>query len=172
MYKYGDYSAYLNSLKNKKTYHGNYTNRLTILDSLTNANDINDRNNLINTNFESLFTDKTIFCNQIVIRYEKQITYIENPLDVNTSQENSINRHYILQADNSIPNGSFKTIVNNININNNSKVTLTTEKTGGFTIFNKRYTKYNFAYAGEDFQLLWNSGLDGWTVLKYNGYFE
>lgn len=184
MYKYGDYSAYLNSLKNKKTCNGNYTNRLTILDSLTNGNNGNGlnginginardiRNDLTDTNFESLFTDKSIFCTQIMIRYEKQITYIEKPLDVNTSQENSINRHYILQADNSIPNGTFKTIVNNININQNSKVILTTEKNGGFTIFNKRYTKYNFAYAGEDFQLLWNSGLDGWTVLKYNGHFE
>jgi hypothetical protein len=171
MYNHGDYSSYLNLLKIKKTYNNNYTNYANYTNYV---NNIPQQNLVIknNPNFESLFTDKTYYCTPVIINYEKEITYIENPLDINLEEENSITRNYILQADNSIPNGTLKTIVNNININNTSSVTLTTEHDGGFAIFNKRYTKYHFVYAGEDFQLLWNSSLGSWSTLKYSGLFE
>lgn len=166
MYKYGDYSAYINSLKSKKTFNSNYTNRINTTNGTNNINSLALDNR---DNFELLFTDKTVNCSPVMIRYEKQITYIEPPLDKTGEGEN---RSYILQSNNSIPNGTFKTILNNIDVSKKSSVILTTENSGGFAIFNKRYSRYKFVYLGEDFQLLWNSSLSAWTVLKYNGLFE
>jgi hypothetical protein len=156
-----DYSAYINSLKNKKTLNNNVINTR----SNRNSTNLYSRNN-----FESLFTDKSYYCTPVMITYDKQITYIEPPIDGNSEGEN---KNYILQSNNTIPNGTLKIIINNIDVSvKNSCVTLTTETSGGFTIFNKRYTKYTFVYLGEDFQLLWNSSLSAWTVLKYSGLFE
>lgn len=176
MYKYGDYSAYINSLKGRKTFNGNYTTTSSTSNTsnTSSTNGPNSVNGLAfdnRNNFESLFTDKSFYCTPVMIRHEKQITYIEPPIDKTSEGDN---RNYILQSSNTIPNGTFKTIVNNIDVSKgkNSSVTLTTENSGGFAIFNKRYTKYKFVYLGEDFQLLWNSSLSAWTVLKYNGLFE
>jgi hypothetical protein len=170
MYKYGDYSAYINSLKNKKTCNGNYIN--------TNVCQINSSIPSCcpnNTGNDILFTDKGTDCKTLMITYDKRVTYIEPSLDTSES-ETSINRVYILQSNNSIPNGTFKTIVNNININKSSNVILVTEKHNGFTVYNKYYSEYTFVYGGEDLELLWNSGLNNgsgsWTVVKYNGIFK
>lgn len=175
MYKYGDYSTYLNSLKNKKTYNSNY------------ANGFNCNNHKpyppyppypgclpSNCGFDIFYTDKGTDCKTIMITYEKRVTYIEPPLDASSSQV--IHRFYLLQANNSIPNGTFKTIVNDINLTNGSTVILATEKPGGFTVFNKNYSEYAFVYGGEDLELLWNSGWNNgsgaWTVVKYSGAFK
>ena len=165
--KYGDYSTYINSLKNNKTSNGNY---------LTNV--CQEINNVSRNNeYDIFFTDKGSDCNTITITYDKRVTYIEPPLDISGSEnETSVIRSYFLQANNSIPNGTFKTIVNNININKSSQVNLITEKTDGFTVYSKKYTNYTFVYQGEDLELLWNSGLNNgsgaWTVVKYGGLFK
>ena len=162
--KYGDYSTYINSLKNNKTLNGNY---------LTNVSQLGIVNSTKNNEYDIFFTDKGSDCNTITITYDKRVTYIEQPLDIN---ETSVIRSYFLQANNSIPNGTFKTIVNNININKSSQVNLITEKTDGFTVYSKKYTDYTFVYQGEDLELLWNSGLNNgsgaWTVVKYSGLFK
>ena len=123
------------------------------------------------TNFESLFTD-----NPEIITYKKQITYIEPALDNDDDEDNSDqdNRTYKLQVNDSIPNGSLKIIVNNIDINNpnDSWVTLTTENDDCFLLCNKKYTQYTFLYLGDDLHLLWNKSLLCWSVLKYNGLFK
>lgn len=157
MYKYGDYSTYINSLK-YKTFNSKCNNQI-------NCMPCNKPNN-----FELLFTDKTTDCKPVIITYDKQITYIEPSIGDNNADET---RTYILQANNGIPNGTFKTIVNNIDVSKqNSSVTLITEHIECFAIFNKRYTKYTFAYLGEDLELLWNSSLSAWCVLKYSSVFD
>ena len=165
--KYSDYSTYLNSLKNNKTFNGNCLN--------TNVCRLGIVNSSRNTDYDIFFTDKGTDCNTITITYDKRVTYIEPPLDV-SGNEASVTRTYLLQANNSIPNGTFKTIVNNIYINKSSKVNLITEKPDGFTVYSKKYTDYTFVYQGEDIELLWNSGLNNgsgaWTVVKYNGLFK
>ena len=166
--KHGNYSTYLNSLKNNKTSNGNYLN--------TSVSRLGIVNSTRNTEYDIFFTDKGIDCNTITITYDKRVTYIEPPLDVSESDETSVIRSYFLQANNSIPNGTFKTIVNNININNSSQVNLITEKKDGFMMYSKKYTDYTFVYQGEDLELLWNSGLNSgsgaWTVVKYGGLFK
>ena len=169
--KHGDYSTYINSLKNKKMSNGNYLN--------TNASQQEIIISSRNTEYDIFFTDKGSECNPITITYDKRVTYIEQPLDINengSKSETTVIRSYFLQANNSIPNGTFKTIVNNININNSSQVNLITEKTDGFTMYSKKYTNYTFVYQGEDLELLWNSGLNNgsgaWTVVKYGGLFK
>ena len=169
--KHGNYSTYINSLKNNKTSNGNYLN--------TNVSQIGIVNSTRNTEYEIFFTDKGSDCNTITITYDKRVTYIEPQLDISESgskSETSVIRSYYLQANNSIPNGTFKTIVNNININNSSQINLITEKTDGFTVYSKKYTDYTFVYQGEDLELLWNSGLNNgsgaWTVVKYSGLFK
>lgn len=173
MYKYGDYSAYINSLKNKKTCNGNYTDKCNCCPNHINPNPTPIIPSCCPTNngYDIFFTDKTFNCNTIMITYEKRVTYIEAPLDICNNQ---INRTYILQSNRSIPNGTFKTIVNDINISNNtlSSVTLVTEYPGGFAIFDKYYTTYTFVYGGEDLELLWNDALGAWTVIKYSGLFQ
>lgn len=171
MYKYGDYSGYINSLKNNKTYNGNYLNRFKCCSKSCPPIPVCLPSNY---GFNHFYTDKGTDCKTIIITYEKRVTYIEPPLDASSTQV--IDRFYLLQANNSIPNGTFKTIVNNINLTNGSKIILATEKPGGFTVFNKNYSEYAFVYGGEDLELLWNSswnnGIGAWIVVKYSGAFK
>jgi hypothetical protein len=162
MYRFSDYGGYMTALKYRGIYCCDPKPKI-----ITNCD--------CDPTYETFYTDKTSDGEIIIITYEKDVTYIDPPID---AISNCFIRNYILEADNGIPNATEKKIVCNIDINAcsspiGSSVALITEFTGAFIINNKKYNKYNFGVGGgEPLELLWNSAKSGWVVLKYDGLFS
>jgi hypothetical protein len=162
MYRYGDYSGYINSLRNKQLY--------SLCCNQPNNNHSNCGDKSFEYSSENLYGESDIY-KPVTITISKYITYIEPPLDIPFTKP----KIYNLEANQSIPNGKTKTIINNIDIKDNVKVEIycvNENGEGGFLVFNKRYKSYLFSVKGEPFELLWNQTLEGWTVLKYFSSFR
>jgi hypothetical protein len=162
MHRYGDYSGYINSLRNKQLY--------SLCCNQPNTNHSNSCDKNCEFSFENLYGESDIY-NPVNITISKCITYIEPQLDVPFNKP----RIYNLEANPSIPNGTSKTIVNNIDVKDNLHVEIycvNQNGEGGFVVFNKRYKRYLFAVKGEPFKLLWNQTLEGWTVIQYYSIFK
>ena len=165
MYRYGDYSGYINSLRNKQLYS------LCCNRPNNNQSNCGDKSGTsCSVSYENLYSESDIY-NPVTITISKCITYIEPQLDVPFTKS----RVYNLEANPGIPNGTTKTIVNNIDIKDNVNVQINCVNhngEGGFVVFNKRYKSYLFAVKGEPFKLLWNQSLEGWSIVQYYSIFK
>jgi hypothetical protein len=164
MYKHGDYSSYINSLRYKSLY--------SVCCQKPNCYDNNCHKPKTGctVSSESIYNDTDIYSQPITITTNTCITYLEPQLDVITKP-----RIYNLEANPNISNGTSKIIVNNIDISGNVFVQLNCVNSynqGGFVIYNKRYKSYLFGIKGEPFELLWNQTLSGWSVLQYSNRFK
>ena len=124
----------------------------------------------LNKYFVDIYNDLDYSNKPITITANTNITYIEPKLDILPTS-----RRYLLEANPSIPNGKRKTIINNINLSKDVILEiycLNNNNQGGFFINEHEYNTYFFASKGEDLELIWNSSLNKWNVIKYNSLFR
>jgi hypothetical protein len=156
-----DYTTYINALKFNTGVNKTLVklgNVINILENKYNNNNItseiiyvNSGNNLITSDIES--------------------TFISPQLDVSP---NGI-RFFYLQANPNILNGTKKFIINNVDVSSNIIIKLyciNSDNEGGFYALNHKYSIYTFSIKGEILELLWNSSLNVWNVLKYDSLFS
>ena len=164
MNKFSDYSGYINSLKyntNNKKFFDRIERKVYELD---------DKVNNPPPIGENIYNDLDYSNKPITITSNTNITYIEPKLDILPTS-----RRYLLEANPSIPNGKRKTIINNIHLSKDVILEiycLNNNNQGGFFINEHEYNTYFFASKGEDLELIWNSSLNKWNVIKYNSLFR
>ena len=168
MNRVGDYGNYINSLKyntNMNKGLSKFGTMITMLEEKINSNS--------NVTSEKLYDDAENILIKKRISSDIYATFIEPKLDMVP-----INRRYYLDAGPYILNGTPKIIINNIETSNNTNTAtiqiycINTNNEGGFYVLGKKYNMYTFTYKGETLELLWNSSLNVWNVLKYDSLFS
>ena len=167
MNTFGDYSGYLNLLKQKSYKYQIKQN----IDEL--KNDIN----ILTNNFKDLGKSETLYSDMDFTYNRASISTIYNTTFLNPQQDiiKSKSRMFILPANPSILNGFKKIIINNIKLSNENSVSIycvNSENIGGFNVLGQIYNTYYFALKGDTLELCWNISENNWTVIKYNSLFK
>ena len=167
MNRIGDYGSYINSLK----YNTNINRGLSRLSTIVSTLEEKINSNSIITS-EKLYDDAENVLIKKRISPQIYATFLEPRLDMIPS-----NRRYYLAAYPYITNGTPKIIINNIETSNSNPVIIQVfciniNNEGGFYILGKKYNTYTFTLKGETLELLWNSSLNVWNVLKYDSLFS
>ena len=96
-------------------------------------------------------------------------TMIMQPIDLTSPSFLSI---LVLPANNTIQNGTSKTIINTVDITQNKLVYIYSVNTDNNAVgFSTLFNCYVFPCAGDTLELCWNSDKQNWLVKKYGGYF-
>jgi hypothetical protein len=168
--KHADYSSYLRHLSINKTLGKhlsteNYNSIAARLDSVENISQ-----NEYHKKTENLYISKTPVFKEIGV--DSIVTILTKPVDL-TTEYFSI---FKLSANNLVPNGRFKHIINTCEISQNKLVYIYSidadnNNAGGFSELGNVFNCYVFPSIGDSLELFWNMDKRHWCVKKYGGYF-
>jgi len=168
--KHADYSSYLKHLTINKTLGRylsteNYNSIAVRLNSVENISQ-----NEYHKKTENLYISKTPLFKEIGV--DSIVTIITKPIDLTTDYFTI----FKLPANNLIPNGLFKHIINTCEISKNKLVYIYSidadnNNAGGFSELGNVFNCYVFPSIGDSLELFWNMDKRHWCVKKYGGYF-
>ena len=168
--KHSDYGSYLTDLKyntlGKHLSEQHFNSIAARLDLVENTSQ-----NEYNKKTENLYISKTPSFKEIGL--DSIVTIITKPVDLATNYFSI----FKLPANNLIPNGIFKHIINTCEISSPNKlvyvysVNADNNNTGGFSEMGNIFNCYVFPSIGDSLELFWNTNKKEWCVKKYGGYF-
>ena len=168
--KNSDYGSYLTDLKyntlGKHLSEQHFNSIAARLDLVENTSQ-----NEYNKKTENLYISKTPTFKEIGL--DSIVTIITKPVDLATNYFSI----FKLPANNLIPNGIFKHIINTCEISSPNKlvyvysVNADNNNTGGFSEMGNIFNCYVFPSIGDSLELFWNTNKKEWCVKKYGGYF-
>jgi len=167
--KHTDYNSYLTDLKyntlGKHLSNEHYNSIAMRLNSVENTSQ-----NEYHKKTENLYISKTPIFKELGI--DSIVTIITKPVDLATDYFSV----FKLPANNMIPNGIFKHIINTCEISQNKLVYIYStnadnNNTGGFSEMGNIFNCYVFPIIGDSLELFWNMDKRNWCVKKHGGYF-
>jgi len=163
--RYSDYNSYLARLKYVNL--GNYLSdkQFSILDARINTVQTEVTDNYLKKT-ESVYLSITPNLREISL--DSMTTIISKPVDLTTNFFSI----FKLPANDSIPNGTLKTIINTCDISQTKRLYIysvnTTTNTGGFS---GTFNCYVVPCLGDTIELCWISNHNSWAVKRCGGYF-
>jgi hypothetical protein len=168
--KHSDYGSYLKHLTINKTLgtylsNENYNSISTRLNSVENTSQ-----NEYHKKTENLYISKPSIFKEIGL--DSIVTIITKPVDLATDYFSI----FKLPANNMIPSGIFKHIINTCEITQNKLVYIYSinadnNNAGGFSELGNIFNCYVFPNTGDSLELFWNMDKKHWCVKKHGGYF-
>jgi hypothetical protein len=165
--KHTDYNSYLTNLK-----HNNLGNYLSERNFRFIESNIISLQNTVNNDYlkktENIYLSKTPNLKEISL--DSVNTIITQPVDL----KSNFFSIFKLPANNQIPNGTIKNIINTCTIEEYKLVYIHSSNSSGngrFSNLGNLFNSYVFPCAGDNLELCWNSEQQNWCVQKYGGYF-
>jgi hypothetical protein len=168
--KHADYSSYLRHLSISKTLGKhlstiNYNSISMRLDSVENISQ-----NEYHKKTENLYISRTPVFKEIGV--DSIVTILSKPVDLTTDYFSI----FKLPANNMVPNGILKHIINTCEISPNKiiyiySVDADNNNAGAFSELGNIFNCYVSPIIGDSLELFWNQGKRNWYVKKHGGYF-
>jgi hypothetical protein len=164
--KYTDYGSYLTNLKYNNL--GNFLSDKNVRALELRIAELQEEvSSDANRKTENIYISQSPNMREIAI--DSMTTIIAQPIDLTAPNFLSILR---LPANNTIQNGTMKTIINTCDITQNKLVYIYSVNTDTNAVgFSTYFNCYVFPCAGDTLELCWNYDKQIWLVKKYGGYF-